>query len=101
MPRHPQPVPPIFDPSVPARAVYWAAHHRRREVFVGWPTMKAIYGQDVVPGFADWYLGGTGYDSQQTSQPVNPNRPDNLFDPVEGDFAADGIFTDQAKMVSG
>jgi short-subunit dehydrogenase len=100
LPRHPQPVPPIFEPEVPARAVYWAAHHKRREVFVGWPTMKAIYAQDVVPGFADWYLGTTGYDSQQTSQPVPPDRPDNLFEPVEADYAADGIFTDVAKPVS-
>jgi short-subunit dehydrogenase len=101
LPRHPQPVPPIFEPEVPARAVYWAAHHRRREVFVGTPTIKAIYGQDIVPGFADWYLGRNGYDSQQTSQPVQPNRPDNLFEPVEADYAADGIFTDRAKSFSG
>ena len=100
LPRHPQPVPPIFEPEVPARAVYWAAHNKRREVFVGFSTMKAIYGQDVAPGFADWYLGKTGYDSQQTSQPVDPNRPDNLFEPVEGDYAADGIFTDRAKSFS-
>lgn len=101
LPRHPQPVPPIFDPEVPARAVYWAAHHRRREVFVGAPTLKAIYGQDIAPGFADWYLGRNGYDSQQTSQSVAPNRPDNLFEPVEADYAADGIFTDRAKPFSG
>ncbi|HEX4750952.1 MAG TPA: SDR family oxidoreductase [Bryobacteraceae bacterium] len=100
LPRHPQPVPPIYDPEVPARAVYWAAHHKRREVFVGWPTMKAIYGQDIAPGFADRYLGRTGYDSQQTSQPVDPNRPDNLFGPVEADYAARGIFTDRAQRYS-
>src|SRR5581483_4544305 len=84
LPRHPQPVPPIFEPEVPARAIYWAAHHRRREVFVGEPTVKAIYGQDVVPGLADWYLGRNGYDSQQTEEPVSPNRPDNLFESVPG-----------------
>lgn len=98
--RHPQPVPPIFEPELPARAVYWAAHHKRREVFVGFPTVKAIYAQDIMPGAADWYLGKTGYDSQQTSQPVEPNRPDNLFEPVTGDYAADGIFTDRAKSTS-
>src|SRR5438270_3349715 len=52
--RHPQPVPPIFEPEVGARAIYYAAHHSRREIFVGGPTVKAIYGQDVAPGFADW-----------------------------------------------
>jgi len=100
LPRHPQPVPPIFEPEVAAEAIYYAAHHKRREIFVGGPTVKAIYGQDVAPHFADWYLGKTGYDAQQTSQPVPPNRPDNLFEPVPGDYAAHGIFTGQAKDFS-
>jgi hypothetical protein len=63
--------------------------------------MKAIYGQEVAPGFADWYLGRTGYSSQQTAQPVSPNRPDNLFAPVPADYAANGIFTGVAKSFSG
>jgi short-subunit dehydrogenase len=100
LPRHPQPVPPIFEPDVAAEAIYYAAHHRRREIFVGGSTVKAIYGQDVAPGFADWYLGRNGYESQQTSKPVSPNRPDNLFEPVNADYAAHGIFTNQAKNFS-
>lgn len=100
LPRHPQPVPPIFEPEVAARAIYWAAHHKRREVFVGAPTVVATYGQKFAPGCADWYLGTHGYDSQQTSEPVDPNRPDNLFHPVTGDYAAHGIFTKQAKPYS-
>ena len=74
LPRHPQPVPPIFEPEVPA-AIYRAAHHRRREVFVGGSTVKAIYGQNVAPGFADWYLGRNGYESQKTEEPISPNLP--------------------------
>ncbi len=100
LPRHPQPVPPIFEPEVAAKAVYWAAHHKRREVFVAWPTVQAIYGQDIVPGFADWYLGTHGYDAQQTQETVRPDRPDNLFAPVKGDYAAHGIFTEKAKNFS-
>ena len=100
LPRHPQPVPPIYEPEIPARAIYWAAHHKRREVFVGEPTVKAIYGQDVAPGFADWYLGRNGYESQQTEEPVSPNRPDNLFDSVPGPYGARGIFSDRAKSFS-
>lgn len=100
LPRHPQPVPPIFEPEVAARAVYFAAHNKRREIFVGGPTVKAIYGQDVAPSFADWYLGTHGYDAQQTNEPVPPDRPDNLFEPVPGDWAAHGIFTDQSKDFS-
>jgi short-subunit dehydrogenase len=100
LPRHPQPVPPIFDPEVAAKAIYYAAHHRRRELFVGFPTVKAIYGQNFVPGFADWYLGRNAFDSQQSSEAVRPDRPDNLFHAVAGDYAAHGIFTDQAVNFS-
>jgi short-subunit dehydrogenase len=98
--RHPQPVPPIYQPEVAAEAIYWAAHHKRREIFVGGSTVEAIYGQDVAPGFADWYLGRHGYDSQQTSQPVAADRPNNLFKPVPGDYAAHGIFGVEAKSFS-
>jgi hypothetical protein len=85
---------------VAARAIVWASTHRRREVFVAWPTVKAIYGQDMVPAYADRYLAKTAYDGQETNQPVPPNRPDNLFEPVDGDFSAHGIFDDRAHPFS-
>jgi short-subunit dehydrogenase len=100
LPRHPQPVPPIFQPEVAARAIYYAAHHKRREIFVGSPTVTAIYGQNIAPGFADWYLGTHAYQAQQTAQSVPPDRPDNLFEPVPGDYAAHGIFSNRAKSSS-
>jgi NAD(P)-dependent dehydrogenase (short-subunit alcohol dehydrogenase family) len=100
LPRQPQPVPPIFQPEVAARAIVWAASHRRREVFVGWPTVKAIYGQDVVPGYADRYLAEHAWDAQETSAPLPEHRPDNLFEPVDQDFAAHGIFDDRARTFS-
>lgn len=100
LPNHPQPVPPIFEPEVAARAVVWAAHHRRRELYVGFSTMKAIYGQKLAPGFADWYLGRTGIKAQQTDKPVDPNRRDNLFKPVPGDFSAHGEFDQAASTFS-
>jgi short-subunit dehydrogenase len=90
--RRAQPVPPIFQPEVGARAVYWAAHHNRREVFVGMPTVAAIEGNKIAPGVLDRYLGKTGYDSQQTSEPEDPNRPNNLWEPVPGDHGAHGRF---------
>jgi short-subunit dehydrogenase len=98
--RHPQPVPPIFQPEVAARAIVWAAGQKRREVYVAWPTVKAIYGQEIVPSFADQYLAKHAYDGQQTSEPVSPNRPDNLFEPVHGEYSAHGIFDDRAKSFS-
>jgi hypothetical protein len=91
-----QPVPPIFQPEVGAKAVYWAAHHSRREVFVGMPTVAAIEGNKIAPGLLDRYLGKTGYDSQQTSEPEDPNRPNNLWEPVSGDHGAHGRFGDRS-----
>ena len=91
-----QPVPPIFQPEVGARAVYWAAHHNRRELYVGLPTVEAIEANKVVPGLLDRYLGRTGYDSQQTNEPEDPNRPNNLWEPVPGDHGAHGTFDERA-----
>jgi len=96
LPRHPQPVPPIFQPEVAAEAIVFAAHHRRRQVWVGIPTVAAIIGTRVAPGLLDKYLGDTGYDSQQTDEPVDPNRPSNLFEPVAGDPGAHGTFDARA-----
>lgn len=94
--RKAQPVPPIFQPETAAAAIYWAAHNRRREVFLGLSTCKAIWGQKVAPGLLDKYLGSTGYSAQQIDEPEDPNRPDNLFEPVEGDFGAHGAFDNKA-----
>jgi NADP-dependent 3-hydroxy acid dehydrogenase YdfG len=91
-----QPVPPIFQPEVGARAIYWAAHHRRREVYVGGPTVEAIIGNKIAPGLLDHYLGRTGYKSQQTSEPEDRHRPDNLWKPVPGDHGAHGTFDRRA-----
>src|SRR5690349_12487852 len=90
MPRHPQPVPPIYQPEVIARAVYWVAHHRRRDFSVGLPTVKAIVGDKFIPGWLDHYLASIGYDAQQTPQPVDPGRPNNLYQPLPGDYGARG-----------
>jgi NAD(P)-dependent dehydrogenase (short-subunit alcohol dehydrogenase family) len=98
--RHPQPVPPIFEPELGAEAVLWAARHRRREVYVGGSTVKAILGNKVAPALLDRYLARTGYDAQQTDQPVSPDRPANLFEPLAGDHGAHGIFDDRARSQS-
>lgn len=100
LPRHPQPFGPVYQPEVAARAVYAAAHERRREVYVGYPTVKAIYGQEMAPGHADRYLAEVCIDGQQTNQPVDPNRKDNLFEPAPGNWGAHGIFDDRAHSVS-
>ena len=95
-----QPVPPIFQPEVGARAIYWAAHHSRREIYAGWPTVEAIIGNKFAPGLLDRYLGKTGFASQQTCELENPDRPDNLWKPLNGDHGAHGTFDGQALQRS-
>jgi NAD(P)-dependent dehydrogenase (short-subunit alcohol dehydrogenase family) len=101
LPDHPMPVPPIYQPEIPAEAVYWAAHHHRRELWVGYSAVQAIVGTMLAPSFADWYLARTGFKGQQMQgHPVAPGRPDNLFAPVPDKAATHGIFDDQAKTRS-
>jgi hypothetical protein len=92
LPRQPQPVPPIYAPEIAADAIVWAATHRRRELSVGGSTVAAIWANHLVPGLVDRYLAETGYDAQQTDQPADPDRPDNLWAPLPGDHGAHGRF---------
>jgi len=100
LPHKAQPVPPIFEPEVAARAIYFAAHAKRREVWVGGSTVAAIVGQKFIPGLLDLYLGKTGYASQQHDGPEDPNRPNNLWESVPGDYAAHGSFDKCANRAS-
>ncbi len=101
MPNKPMPVPPIYQPEVAADAVYYAAHaKRRRQVFVGAPTVYTIVGERFAPWLGDWYMAKTGVGSQQTKQPIDPPRPGNLFEPVERDPGAHGDFDGKAHAHS-
>jgi len=100
LPRRAQPVPPIFQPEVAARAIVRASHRVRREVCVGGPTVEAIVGQRIAPGWLDRYLGATGIDAQQTDEPRDPAAPDNLWSPVPGDHGAHGRFDDRSRAES-
>jgi NAD(P)-dependent dehydrogenase (short-subunit alcohol dehydrogenase family) len=97
LPFHPQPVPPIYQPEVAARAIVWAAEHPRREYWVGYPTVGAIVANTLMPGVLDRYLARTNFQAQQTDMPVDPGRADNLDAPAPGTQAAHGIFDDEAK----
>jgi NAD(P)-dependent dehydrogenase (short-subunit alcohol dehydrogenase family) len=97
LPNHPQPVPPIYQPEVAARAVVYAAGHpRRRQYWAGGSTAATLAANKVFPALLDRYLARTGYASQQTSQKAAPERPDNLWQPADGadghDYGARGIF---------
>jgi short-subunit dehydrogenase len=96
----PQPVPPIFQPEVAAEAIVFAAYARRREVWVGAPTWKAIIGNRIAPALLDRYLARQGYTGQLTSEPADPDAPGNLFEPLPGDHGAHGRFDDSARPSS-
>ncbi|HEX2465810.1 MAG TPA: SDR family oxidoreductase [Thermoanaerobaculia bacterium] len=96
MPNQPRPPEPIYQPEVAARAIHWAAHHRRRQILVGGPTLIAVAADKLAPALADRYLGKTGYESQQSEVSASGDRPDNLFHTVPGNFGAHGEFGDVA-----
>lgn len=100
MPHKPQPVPPIYQPEIAARAIFWTAHHDRRQVEVGASTVIGVAINKIAPGLVDHYLARTGYSSQQTDEPADPNRPNNLWEPVPGDHGAHGAFDARAAGFS-
>ncbi len=98
--KKPQPVPPIYEPEIPAQAIYYAAHHNRREIFVGMSAVQTILGNKIMPGFLDHYLADNGYSSQQTDEPKDPDQPDNLWKPLSGDYGAHGHFSNRSRNES-
>lgn len=97
MPNVPMPVPPVYQPEVAADAVYFAAHHRRREVWAGVPTLYTILGNRIAPGLVERYLAKTGVSGQQTDEPLGTDvREGNLFDPPTSDEGAHGPYDNKA-----
>lgn len=92
-----QPVPPIFQPEIPARAIYFAAVHPRRQTWIGFPTVKAILANRIAPGIIDRYLASAGYSGQLESEPLPDNAPNNLFEAVPGPYGAHGRFDHRAR----
>jgi NAD(P)-dependent dehydrogenase (short-subunit alcohol dehydrogenase family) len=100
LPHPPQPVPPIYQPEVAARAVVWAATHRRRELYVGSSTIKAIWANKFIAGLLDRYLASAGYSAQMQDRTVASDRASNLWSPVHGLHATQGPFSDRASASS-
>ncbi|HET7141561.1 MAG TPA: SDR family oxidoreductase, partial [Candidatus Limnocylindria bacterium] len=98
LPHKPQPVPPIFQPEVAAEGILYAADQagKRRDLIIGWPSWKAIWGEKFVPGYIDHVLARDGYSSQQYDGLVSADRQDNLWEPVAGDWGAHGDFDDRS-----
>ena len=96
LPGQPRPVGKVYQPEVAARAIYFAAHDGRKEMLVGLPTVEAVWGNKVASSMLDDYLAATGFDAQQRPDPIQPDRKDNLFEPVAGDHGAHGSFDDES-----
>lgn len=96
MPNRARPMAPVFQPEVGARAIYWAAHHRRRQLYVGMSSAATIVGNKLVPALMDRFLARTAVSGQQTAEPCNPEASDNLWQPVKGDMGARGRFNREA-----
>jgi NAD(P)-dependent dehydrogenase (short-subunit alcohol dehydrogenase family) len=96
LPKQTQPVPPIYQPEVAAEAIHWCAAHKRRELYVGLPTVYTILGEKLAPWLVDRYLAKTAYGSQETDQELRPDDHDNLFQPVDEDRGAHGPFDRRA-----
>src|SRR3954465_7366579 len=100
LPRKAQPAPPIYAPEIAADAIVWASSHRRREMSVGAVTTGVIWGNKLAAGLGDRYLARPGYDAQQTGEPADPNRPNNLWHPLPGDHGPHGRFGDRTTHSS-
>ncbi len=100
MPRRPRPVAPVVQPDVIAQAVFEAAHHPRREYWIGLSTLKVILGNMVLPSFLDRYLAKAAFRGQETSEPVSPGRADNLMTPVRNLHRTHGSFDSESNSTA-
>lgn len=92
LPNKPKPMGHIYQPEVAAKAIFKLVLRPKREIYVGYTTTEAIVGNKLIPGYLDKYLAKTGYKGQQTNEPADSNRANNLYKPLPGDHGAHGIF---------
>jgi NAD(P)-dependent dehydrogenase (short-subunit alcohol dehydrogenase family) len=97
VPNKPKPSGGIYQPEVAARAIHFAAHSKRKQVYVGIPTLQAILGDKVASSLLDHVLAKIGFSGQQRPEPISPDRQDNMFEPVPGDHGAHGSFDEKAR----
>jgi short-subunit dehydrogenase len=100
LPYKPRPMGTIYQPEIAAEVIEYASRHNRREYFVGWPTVKAIIGNKIAPWYADWVLSRNGFKGQMTNEPEDPDRRNNLWEPLPGDHGAHGRFDKDASSFS-
>ncbi|HET6725012.1 MAG TPA: SDR family oxidoreductase [Gammaproteobacteria bacterium] len=100
MPKRPRPIAPVYQPEVAARAIVWAAHHRRKRLYVGISSLLMIWLDKFAPGLLDRYMAESAISGQMSGEPADPDRPDNLWRPAPGDHGARGRFSGEAHANS-
>lgn len=100
LPNKPRPMGKVYEPEVAARAIVYAAANNYREIFVGFPTFEAIIGNKIAPWYADRVLANTGFDGQQTKEPLTTGGMSNVWEPVPEDRGAYGNFASIATNKS-
>ncbi|WP_020607682.1 SDR family oxidoreductase [Spirosoma spitsbergense] len=100
LPRKPRPMGTIYEPEVAARGIVYASKSHHRELYIGYPTVEAIVGNKLAPSIGDYVLANGGFKGQMTDEPADPNRSDNLWEPIPGDHGAHGPFSDKAWSFS-
>lgn len=100
LPNKPRPMGKVYQPEVAARGIVFAAAHKRRELWIGYPTYEAIIGNRLAPWFGDFVLSKSGIKGQQTDEKISPDRKDNVWTPVPEDRGAHGSFGDIATNKS-
>jgi short-subunit dehydrogenase len=92
-----QPVPPIHDPDVAARAIFSVVKRTPRELWLGAASLKAIVGTCLMPGLLDRLMARSAYSGQLTNENDDPQRPDNLFESQESLHRTRGRFSGRAR----
>lgn len=100
MPNKPRPMGTVYQPEVAARSVFYAAYHDVRELKVASSTLQTVIGNKLFPALGDWQLAKSGFEGQQTPEPEDSDRPDNLFETVPGEYGAHGRFDEEAQDTS-
>jgi short-subunit dehydrogenase len=101
LPNQPRPVAPVYPPELAARAVVAALTGGNRQKILGGFNTFLVQANKLAPGVIDHYVARTSVSGQQLDEPVDPHRPANLWEPVDGrgggDHGATGRFADEDR----
>ena len=92
--------PPIYQPSVVADCVLYAAEHPVRDLFAGGAAKMMAASQMLAPTLMDATLARIGIPASRTDEPQPGGSPGNLFAPRAEDNRAEGDFSNRVRRFS-